>query len=164
MIKLEKLANLLIKKNLTISLAESCTGGLLCHYLTNVAGSSNYFKFGVVCYSNESKINILKVSKKTIKIYGAVSEKCAKEMAKGVRKLGQTNLGLSITGIAGPSGGTKNKKVGLVYIAVSDAKKVISKKFQFKGKRIEIKKNAVEEGLKMLREYIDFYKMINYTH
>ena len=111
----------LIKKKLTISIAESCTGGLLAHNLTKLANSSKYFQIGFATYSNESKIKILKVNKDVIKKYGAVSKECCKAMVENLSKISKSRINISITGIAGPGGASKNKPVGLVYIGgISD--------------------------------------------
>ena len=112
----KKIVNLLKKKKLKIAFAESCTGGLLSKSITSVSGSSKVFNLGLVAYSNESKIKVLKISRKIIKKYGAVSEQVCKAMAKNVSKIGNTNMSVYVTGIAGPSGGTRKKPVGLVYV------------------------------------------------
>ena len=117
----------LSKKKLKISFAESCTGGLLSSAITSVSGSSKVFNLGLVTYSNESKIKVLKVSKKIIRKYGSVSEQVCKAMVKSVGKIGKTNMSASITGIAGPSGGTKKKPLGLVYIGIKRGDKIIWK-------------------------------------
>ncbi len=113
------LISLLINKKLTISCAESCTGGLVAKRITDVCGCSEVFYGGVVSYANEVKEGVLKVSRSTLEEYGAVSENTAKEMAKGVKELCKTDIGISTTGIAGPDGGTKNKPVGTVYVGFS---------------------------------------------
>ena len=144
--------NLLTKKKKTISVAESMTGGLLANRITDVSGSSNYFKMGCVAYSNESKINLLGVSPEKIKKYGAVSKEVALEMAKGVKRISGAHLAVAITGIAGPTGGTKKKPVGLVYIAfITDKKKKVSE-FRFAGKREEIKFQATQATLDLIRK------------
>ncbi|MCD6099590.1 MAG: CinA family nicotinamide mononucleotide deamidase-related protein [Candidatus Marinimicrobia bacterium] len=120
---------LLRDKNLTLSVAESCTGGLVSNRITNIPGSSEYFMGGIVSYDNSVKINILKVKAETIEKYGAVSEQTAVEMAEGVRKVLGTDIGVSTTGIAGPSGGTKDKPVGTVWVGYSDREKAFAKKF-----------------------------------
>jgi len=141
----------LIKKRLKISIAESCTGGLLSSSITSVAGSSKVFKLGLVTYSNESKIKVLKVSKKFIRKYGAVSEKVCRSMVKNASKIGKTNMSASITGIAGPSGGSKKKPVGLVYIGIKKGNKISVKKYLFKNKgRPYIQKAAVNKSLKLI--------------
>ncbi len=144
----------LIKKNKTIATAESCTGGLAANLLTNVSGSSSYFKEGLITYSNESKVKYLGVPPKLIKDHGAVSPEVAKRMAKGIREKAGTDIGLGITGIAGPTGATKSKPVGLVYIALATKNKLICKQFNFLGSRIEIKYQAAMAALDLLRKNI----------
>jgi PncC family amidohydrolase len=143
-------AKALIAKGYTISTAESCTGGLISHRLTNIPGSSGYFERGTVVYSNESKIEMLGVPKEVLIESGAVSEQTAKEMAEGVRKLAKTDFGLAVTGIAGPDGGTNEKPVGLVYIALASSNPTIVKKFNFRGDRMEVKEKTSDAALKML--------------
>ena len=130
----KKIYNKLIKKKLTIAVAESCTGGLLSSALTSVGGSSKIFNLGFVVYSNESKINVLKIPKNIIKEYGAVSKRVCFYMAKNLKKISKTDISVSITGIAGPSGGTKIKPVGLVYVGIKKGNKVEVKKHLFKNK------------------------------
>lgn len=146
----KKIAGVLTRGHQTLSVAESCSGGLLGHQLTNIAGSSKFFCGGVIVYSNSAKSKLLKVSPAIIKKNGAVSAPVAEKMAQSVRKLLGTDFGMSITGIAGPSGGTKDKPVGLTYIAVSSAKKTICKEFHFKGSRLKIKTSATQSALKLL--------------
>ncbi len=134
----------------TLSIAESCTGGLISNLLTNMAGSSEFFMLGIIAYANCAKTKILKVSPLLLKKHGAVSSKVAAAMAQGVRKILKTDYGLSVTGIAGPGGGSKNKPVGLVFIAISLPQKTIVKKCLFKGSRKVIKKQAAQTALKML--------------
>ena len=128
-IVLKKISNLLKEKNLTIATAESCTGGLISHSITNISGSSDYFDRGIVSYSNNAKVELLDVSEELLEKYGAVSEQVAKAMAEGVRNKSNVDIGIATTGIAGPTGGTIEKPVGLVYIAVSTADESIVKKF-----------------------------------
>lgn len=150
---LEKIVGeLLLKKNLTLAFAESCTGGLLSSRITDVSGSSQYYAGGVCSYSNDVKINVLKVSKDTIDKHGAVSEETALEMAKGIRSVLNTNIGISITGIAGPSGGTDEKPVGLVWIGYSDGSKSFARKFLLGTIRDRNKVRASQMALKILRE------------
>ncbi|MBM3252105.1 MAG: CinA family protein [Candidatus Omnitrophica bacterium] len=152
---LEKsLAKTLAKKRKTLSVAESCTGGLISNRLTNIAGSSKYFKAGVIAYSNEIKIRQLKVPSRLIKQKGAVSKEVAVSMAKNIRKISRSNLGLAVTGIAGPGGGTKTKPVGLVYIAISSHKKHICKEFRFKGNRLAIKSKTATAALRLLKDFL----------
>ncbi|MCX8117826.1 MAG: CinA family protein [Desulfobacterota bacterium] len=134
----------------TLSVAESCTGGLICDRITDVPGSSDYFLGGMVNYSNESKAKHLAVPKKEIGRYGAVSAQVAKRMAQGVRKAFGTTFGLSTTGIAGPTGGTREKPVGLVFIGVAHGRKAEVIRLKLKGSRREIKEKSAEEGLRFL--------------
>ena len=125
--------NKLIKKKIKISIAESCTGGLLSSAITSIKDSSKIFNLSLIVYSNQSKIKILKVSKKIIKKYGAVSDEVCLAMAKKVSKIAKTSMSVSITGIAGPKGGTKKKPVGLVYIGIKKGNKIKVKKYLFKN-------------------------------
>ena len=147
----EEVVKKLIKKKIKISFAESCTGGMLSKSITSIGGSSKIFQLGLVTYSNYSKINILKVPKKSIKKYGAVSKNVCFIMAKNVSKISKTNMSASITGIAGPSGGTKNKPVGLVFIGIKRGNKININRFLFKNKgRKFIQKSAVNKCLKLI--------------
>ena len=146
--------DLLIKNNKTIAIAESCTGGLLSNRLTDIPGSSNYLMYSIIAYSNKSKTQLLGVPEEIIKKYGAVSRQTAKLMAKNVKELANVDIGLSITGIAGPSGETKQKPVGLVYIAVATKNKIICKEFHFSGERKLIKFRSSQAALDMLRRYL----------
>ena len=148
---IKKIINKLINKRLTISVAESCTGGLLSNILTSISGSSKVFKFGLVVYSNKSKINILHISKKIIKKYGAVSEQVCYLMIKNMLKISNTKIIISITGIAGPGGGTKKKPVGLVYIGIKKDNKIKVRKYLFKNKgRTFIRKETVNKSLGLI--------------
>ncbi|MBN2571176.1 MAG: competence/damage-inducible protein A, partial [Ignavibacteriales bacterium] len=147
----EVIGELLTKKKLKISTAESCTGGLVGHRLTNVNGSSNYFLGGVVSYDNESKINLLKVNPRSIDKYGAVSEKVAKEMVLGLINKFKSDIGISLTGIMGPTGGTKDKPVGLVFIAIYFKDEIILKKVLFGDNRILNKDRTSQFALDLLR-------------
>jgi PncC family amidohydrolase len=151
--KIEKLiGDLLRKSGWTLSIAESCTGGLICDRITDVSGSSDYFMGGMVNYSNESKSKHLGVPSNDIKKYGAVSPQVAKKMAQGVRKTFHTTFGLSTTGVAGPTGGTKRSPVGRVFIGLASGRKVWVKKEGLKGSRREIKRKATEKGLQFFYE------------
>ena len=146
----------LIKKKLTISVAESCTGGLLAHNLTKLANSSKYFQMGLTTYSNQAKIKILKVNQNLIGKYGSVSKECCKAMVQNLSKISRSKINISITGIAGPGGGTKEKPVGLVYIGVKKDKNIIIKKKFFKSKKRNlIQKNTVKEVLEIVRNLIN---------
>jgi len=147
----KKIIKKLIKKNLTIALAESCTGGMLSNMITSVNGSSKVYKLGLVVYSNKSKINILKIPKDIIRKYGAVSEKVCFIMVKNLSKIIKTNISISITGIAGPTGGSKEKPVGLVYIGIKKANNITVKKYLFKNKgRSYIQKASVNKALRLI--------------
>ncbi len=147
----KKIVNGLIKKKLTISTAESCTGGLLSSAITSVAGSSKVFKLGLVTYSNQSKIQILKVLKNIIIKYGAVSEQVCLAMVINLNKISKTSISISITGIAGPSGGTKKKPVGLVFVGIKNRNKISVKKYLFKNReRAFIQKAAVDKSLRLI--------------
>ncbi|MCX5680152.1 MAG: competence/damage-inducible protein A [Candidatus Omnitrophica bacterium] len=141
----------LIKKGLTIATAESCTGGLLANRITNVGGSSESFKAGLIAYANEAKESFLGVSHKTLKLHGAVSRPVAIEMAHAIKHYACADIGISITGIAGPTGGTKNKPVGLIYIALVTNEKCIVKEMRFRGSREEIKLQSSQAALDLIR-------------
>jgi len=153
-ITLNKIASILLEKNLKIAIAESATGGLIANNITNIPGSSNFFDRGLVTYSNNAKIELLTVSKDLIEKHGAVSKEVAEAMAEGVRINSNVDIGLSTTGIAGPTGGSKEKPVGLVFISYSDKDKTISKKIIFKGSRLENKESFCNAALNLLFENI----------
>ena len=141
----------LIKKRLTISVAESCTGGLLAHNLTKLANSSKYFQMGLTTYSNQAKIKILKVNKNIIKKYGAVSKECCKFMVQNLSKISKSKINVSITGIAGPGGASKIKPIGLVYIGIQKGRKLLVKENKFKSKnRNSIQKSTIREVIKII--------------
>ena len=146
-----RIVKLLTKKKLTLSFAESCTGGLLASSITSISGSSKVFNMGLVTYSNNAKIKLLQVPKKTITKYGAVSHETCLSMVKNLSKISKANISISITGVAGPNGGTKAKPVGLVYIGLKKGSKIIVKKNLFKSKkRISIQKATAKQALKMI--------------
>ena len=150
-----KLVKLLTKKKLTISFAESCTGGLLSSSITSISGSSKVFNMSLITYSNLSKTKLLKVPKKTITKYGAVSYETCLSMVKNLSKISKSNISISITGVAGPNGGTKEKPVGLVYIGFKKGSKIFIRKNLFRNKkRILIQKETVKESLKILKTII----------
>ena len=151
---LNNVSQQLKKRNLTIATAESCTGGLIAHTLTNVSGSSDYFDRGVVSYSNRAKMELLGVPDSTIKKYGAVSEQVALAMADGMRVKSGVDIGLATTGIAGPMGGNNEKPVGLVYVAISTSNKTEVKKFLFSGSRLQNKESTCNAALDMLLDYL----------
>jgi nicotinamide-nucleotide amidase len=151
----KKIVSLLIKKKLKIAFAESCTGGLLSSAITSVGGSSKVFTLGLVTYSNASKINILKVPKLIIRKYGAVSMQCCLSMVNNLSKISKTKICVSITGIAGPSGGSRIKPVGLVYIGIKVRKKITINKYHFKKKkRFAVQRAAVKKTLELLLKTI----------
>ena len=145
----------LIKNKLTISVAESCTGGLLAHNLTKLANSSKYFQMGLTTYSNEAKIKILKVNKNIINKYGAVSKECCKSMVQNLSKISKSKINVSITGIAGPGGASKDKPVGLVYIGIKMGKYLLILENKFKSKnRNSIQKSTVQKVIKIILNLI----------
>jgi nicotinamide-nucleotide amidase len=150
----EVIAGLLTKKKLTIAIAESCTGGLITSRLTDVSGSSDYLERGLVTYSNAAKISMLGVPAEVIEKHGAVSEETARLMAEGVRKVAGTDLGLSSTGIAGPTGGSEEKPVGTVYLALSDSKGTICRHHAFRWDRQKNKDIFSEAALFLLKNYL----------
>ena len=148
---MKSLIRLLSKKKLKISTAESCTGGLLASSITSVSGASKVFNLGFVTYSNQAKIKILNVSKNTIRKYGAVSHECCLAMVNNLSKISKANINISITGIAGPNGGTKQKPVGLVYIGIKKGNKTSINKCLFKSKkRSLIQKASVKKALNLV--------------
>jgi len=148
---MKSLIKLLTKKKLKISFVESCTGGLLASTITSIDGASKVFNLGLVTYSNQAKIKILKVNKKIIKKYGAVSHECCSSMVKNLSRISRANINVSITGIAGPKGGTKQKPVGLVYIGVKKGKKILINKCLFKSKkRSSIQRASVKKALDLI--------------
>ena len=151
----QKIVRLLKKKKLKISFAESCTGGILSSAITSVDGSSKVFKLGLVAYSNQSKTKALKISKNIIKKYGSVSYQVCLAMVKNVSKIGETNMSVAITGIAGPSGGTNIKPVGLVYVGIKKGNRVEVKKYLFKNKgRSYIQRAAVNKSLGLILSFL----------
>ena len=148
---MESLIRLLVRKKLKISIAESCTGGLLISSITSVSGASKVFGLGFVTYSNQAKIKILNVNKDIIKRYGAVSRECCLAMVNGLSKISRANINISITGIAGPKGGTKQKPVGFVYIGIRKGNKTSINKCLFKSKkRSLIQKATVKKALNLV--------------
>lgn len=153
--KSKKIINLLRRKKLNISIAESCTGGMLSSTITSIAGASEVFSLGVVSYSNKAKIDILKVPNKIIKKFGSVSRECCNSMVCNLSKISKSKICVSITGIAGPGGGTKEKPVGLVYIGIKNAKKIKIYKCLFKNKgRKYIQVATVKKTLNLIRDVI----------
>ena len=152
---IKNLVKKLIKKKLKISFAESCTGGMLSSSITSISGASKVFNLGLVTYSNEAKVKILRVNKLIIKKYGAVSAECCKSMVVNLAKISKADINVSVTGIAGPNGGTKNKPVGLVFIGVKKSNKLVIFKNLFKSKsRNFIQKSTVKKTLKIINSLI----------
>jgi PncC family amidohydrolase len=152
---LEETGTLLKKKGWTISIAESCTGGLIGSLLTSIPGSSDYFAGGIIAYSNEVKKKLLSVSSQTLDEFGAVSEETVREMVHGVKKLLKTDVGISVSGIAGPAGGSKNKPVGTVILGVDIPQKIITNILNLKGDRNKIRERAATEALEMLKNLLE---------
>ncbi|MEE9378181.1 MAG: CinA family protein [Candidatus Lokiarchaeia archaeon] len=152
--RIQKLVKNYSEKNLKISVAESCTGGFISHMFTNISGSSKVFERGIVCYSNQSKIDLLNVNPRNIDKYGAVSEQVVKQLANNVRILSNVDIGIGISGIAGPTGGTPEKPIGLVFIGVSTEKDTNVKKFNFKTDRITFKRKVLEKIIYFLEELL----------
>jgi nicotinamide-nucleotide amidase len=151
----EVVGQMLRERELTLAVAESCTGGLISHRITNISGSSDYFRAGLVCYSNSSKIALLGVKEDTLLANGAVSRQVALEMAQGVRRMLQAHVGLSSTGVAGPAGETRDKPVGLVYIAISIGSQTACEEHRFKGARELIKQQTANAALDLLRKGLE---------
>mgnify|MGYP001232791538 CR=1 FL=1 len=152
---MKSLIKILIKKKIKISFAESCTGGLLASSITSISGASKIFNLGLVVYSNQAKIKFLKVNKNIIKKYGAVSHECCLAMVNNLSKISKANICVSITGIAGPKGGTKQKPVGLVYIGIKKGNKIKVTKCLFKSKnRSSIRKASVKKALNLVFRFI----------
>jgi len=141
------------KNNLKLAIAESCTGGYISNAITNISGASKVFERGIICYSNNSKIDLLNVDPGRIDQFGAVSEMIAKQLAYNIRVLSNVDIGIGVTGIAGPTGGTAEKPVGLVYIGFSTEKDTIVEKHQFKAERITFKEKVLEKVLFLLQNF-----------
>ncbi len=152
---LEDTGFLLKKKKWTIAVAESCTGGLIGSLLTSIPGSSDYFVGGVTAYSNEVKKNLLSVSSRTLNAFGAVSKEAVREMASGVKKLLKTDVGISVSGIAGPTGGTEKKPVGTVALGVDIPQKIITNILNLEGDRNKIRETAAIKALEMLKNLLE---------
>jgi PncC family amidohydrolase len=148
------IANLLTAKDQTLATAESCTGGLISHTITNIPGASNFYNGGVIAYANDIKSRLVGVPVSLIRKHGAVSAPVALALAKGIRQSAKADFSIAVTGIAGPGGGTKSKPVGLVLIAVSSLRKTMVKRFVFKGTRLQIKTKAAKAALAMLLKLI----------
>lgn len=157
----EKVGKLLIKKKLTIAVAESCTGGLLSSCITDISGSSEYFILGIVAYNRVQKERLLKVPKAILEKHSPVSGKVSSLMAQKAKRIAKTDIGIGITGYAGPTGGTVKNPVGTVYIALVFRGKTFAKRYLFKGSRTAVKSKAVEQALALLYETLtDSYRVL----
>lgn len=148
---------MLVAQNLSISVCESCTGGMLGAAITGIPGSSRYFTGGIIAYSDAAKKNIVGVRRSTLERYGAVSAQTAREMARGVKIRLKTDIGVAITGVAGPGGGTAKKPVGLVYIAVAFGKRTRAERFVLAGRRQTVRRTSVDKAFGMIKEIIRFH-------
>ena len=155
--QLKKLTAKLKKNKIKVAVAESCTGGLISYNLTKIPGASKFFMVGIVSYSNISKLDLLKVKQKTLTKYGAVSAEICKEMCNNLLKISKTNIAISVTGIAGPDGGTKKKPIGLVYVGICSKNKFEIKKFNFGKKlsRINIQNQTLKKTIKLIENHIN---------
>ena len=155
--QLKNLTTKLKKNKIKVAVAESCTGGLISYNLTKIPGASKYFMMGIVSYSNISKRDLLKVRQKTLTKYGAVSAEICKEMCNNLLKISKTNIAISVTGIAGPDGGTKKKPIGLVYVGICSKNKFEIKKFNFGKKlsRINIQNLTLKKTIKLIENHIN---------
>ena len=155
--QLKNLTTKLKKNKIKVAVAESCTGGLISYNLTKIPGASKFFMMGIVSYSNISKLDLLKVRQKTLTKYGAVSAEICKEMCNNLLKISKTNIAISVTGIAGPDGGTKKKPIGLVYVGICSKNKIEIKKFNFGKKlsRINIQNLTLKETIKLIENHIN---------
>jgi nicotinamide-nucleotide amidase len=152
--RLENVIKQLIKNELSIAVAESCTGGYVSNMFTNISGASKTFERGIICYSNEAKITLLNVDPKIIDEFGAVSDVVAKQLALNLRILSNVNISVGITGIAGPTGGTNEKPVGLVYVSFSTEEETIVKQFKFETSRMQFKEKVFEEILEWFENFL----------
>ena len=151
----ERLGSMLSERGLHIALAESCTGGLIASRITDVSGSSAYFSGGVVAYSNEMKEKLLGVSPESIRAHGAVSSVVAEQMAQGIRRVTSAHIGLSVTGIAGPTGGSSDKPVGLVYIGAASSQGTFVRRYRFDGARLDIKAQTADAALQLAIDLLE---------
>lgn len=154
---IRKLVSLLLKKRLTLAVAESCTGGLISHKLTTVPKVSEVFREGIICYSNTSKIKRLGIKKSIIEKHGAVSYEVCRLMVKNITKSEKTDVGISVTGIAGPTGGTPAKPIGLVFIGINIKSRITVYKYNFKGDRKSIKQKSALAALELLKSNLSFF-------
>ena len=155
--QLKNLTTKLKKNKIKVAVAESCTGGLISYNLTKIPGASKFFMVGIVSYSNISKLDLLKVRQKTLTKYGAVSAEICKEMCNNLLKISKTNIAISVTGVAGPNGGTKKKPIGLVYVGICIKNKLEIKKFNFGKKlsRINIQNQTLKKTIKLIENHIN---------
>lgn len=154
---LERMENLIQKlsdRNMQIAVAESCTGGYISHMFTNISGASKVFERGIVCYSNQAKIDLLNIDPRVIEKYGAVSESVVKQLAYNIRVLSNIDIGIGISGIAGPTGGTPEKPVGLVFVGFSTERQTITQKYNIKAERITFKKEVLEKVVQYIEELL----------
>jgi nicotinamide-nucleotide amidase len=152
--RIERIIKVFSEKDVKIAVAESCTGGFVSHMLTNISGASMVFERGIVCYSNNAKITLLGVSAKTIEQYGAVSEEVVEQLAYNIRKNSDVDIGIGISGIAGPTGGTPEKPVGTVFIGFSTENETIIRNYHFQASRIKFKELVLEKILEYLEDVI----------
>ncbi|MFX0043417.1 MAG: CinA family protein [Candidatus Hodarchaeota archaeon] len=150
--RIEKIIKIFSEKNIRIAVAESCTGGYISNMFTNISGASNVFERGIVCYSNRAKIDLLNIDPNLIEENGAVSEEVVRELANNVRMQSKVEIGIGVSGIAGPTGGTPEKPVGLVFIGFSNKKETIVEKYNFKADRITFKKKVLEKVLQYMEK------------
>ena len=151
--RIEEIIKYFTENNLKIAIAESCTGGYISHMITNISGASKVFERGIVCYSNQTKIELLNVDPKSIEIHGVVSENVVKQLAYNIRVVSNVDLGIGISGIAGPTGGTPEKPVGLVFIGFSTNEETLVKKYILHSDRIKFKELVLERVIEYLEEY-----------
>ena len=151
----KRIGKMLKERELKIAVAESCTGGLISSRITDISGASDYFEAGITTYSNESKIRLLNIPEDIVDRYGAVSEETAKSMAEGVKKTVHADIGVSVTGIAGPTGGTEGKPVGTVFIGLATKQATYVRKFFFDGNRLEIRRKTSDAALMFVEEYLE---------
>lgn len=152
--RIDKIIKTYTAKSLKIAIAESCTGGYVSHMFTNISGASNVFERGIVCYSNQAKIDLLNVERKSLEIHGAVSENVVKQLAYNIRTLSNVDIGIGISGIAGPTGGTPEKPVGTVYIGFSTEEETQANRFDFNADRILFKKLVLEKIIEHLEQLV----------
>jgi nicotinamide-nucleotide amidase len=150
--RVSKIINNFSARNIQLAVAESCTGGYVSNMFTNISGASEVFERGIVCYSNQSKIDLLNINPKTIDEHGAVSEVVVQQLAKNIRMLSDVDIGIGISGIAGPTGGTLEKPVGLVFIGISTKTETVVKKYNFKTDRLTFKEKVLEKIIQFLEE------------